>query len=282
MNEKIQFQLKSTDVGNMLYATYKDNEIKALIPFTKSEDVAKDYGYVNLKDKIIFELRFCKFNDILKFPYDNHENELSSDAYISDFDDDNIKFTSKGKFYQIIDETDYDYFESEIFIDKEEAISSCVTEWKAMSPYDRERRNNFYVAEFNSIERNDSNDYDCIYDALNIITTYINETSFNLESKLENLLNDSKISEKIHDKCSEPANFSSIENKLWELVNDSNSEFYYTEYYDKANIGNYLKDPCKIKEAKVYDCDFLYMVAIASVLKLRIPETSDDKDMFFE
>lgn len=94
--------------------------------------------------------------------------------------------------------------------------------------------------------------------------------------------------------------YTAIEDKIWEMLNDKNSQFSKSEYYDglaneymfeeyfegKENEDDCnfellsFEEQCDVMSAAVYNCDLLYMVAIADVLGLEIPKSSGDIHVF--
>lgn len=112
-----------------------------------------------------------------------------------------------------------------------------------------------------------------------LMTSYVTEEDIDLLDKLDNMLG-SEISEVIYEKCKEPKTFKKIEEKVWKLMKNSAEPFSKTEFYDGL-AGEYdAKDEHDLKSAELYNCDLLYMVAIASVLGLERPRSSGDIEIF--
>ncbi len=111
------------------------------------------------------------------------------------------------------------------------------------------------------------------------IVEYVKYKDIDLVDKLDNMCG-SEISEEIFEKCMEKETFKKIEEKVWELMNDRNSEFSRTEFYDGLFDGDETEDEHYIWTSCVYNCDLLYMTAIAYVLGLKIPEFSWDVEIF--
>ena len=113
----------------------------------------------------------------------------------------------------------------------------------------------------------------------NLITEYVKYEDIDLIDKLDNMYC-SEISEEIFAKCMEKETFKKIEEKVWELMNDRNSEFSKAEFYDGLFDGDETEDEHYIWISCVYNCDLLYMTAIAYVLGLEMPESSGDIEIF--
>lgn len=110
------------------------------------------------------------------------------------------------------------------------------------------------------------------------ITDVIKKEDIDLDNKLCNML-DSEISEATYDKCIEL--YDEIEEKIWELLNDENSVFSNPDTYQGLE-GTYESiDNHDLWTARLYNCDLLYMIAIANVLDLPIPEDSSDTPIFW-
>lgn len=112
-----------------------------------------------------------------------------------------------------------------------------------------------------------------------LITSYINAEDIDLVDKLENMLG-SEISEEIYDKCMEPKTFKKIEDKVWKLMCNSAEPFSKADFYDGLADEYDAEDEHDLKTAEIYNCDLLFMVAIASVLKLPRPKHSWDVEIF--
>lgn len=112
-----------------------------------------------------------------------------------------------------------------------------------------------------------------------LITEYVGYKDIDLVDKLDNMYC-SEISEEIFEKCTEKETFKKIEEKVWELMNDKDSEFSKAEFYEDLFDGEEDDSEDYIWSARVYNCDLLYMVAIAYVLGLEIPESCYDVGIF--
>lgn len=113
----------------------------------------------------------------------------------------------------------------------------------------------------------------------NLITEYVTYEDIDLVDKLDNMYC-SEISEEIFEKCMEKDAFKKIEEKVWELMNDKGSEFSKAEFYDGMSDDDESEDEHDMWSSCVYNCDLLYMTAIAHVLGLEIPEFSWDVEIF--
>lgn len=114
---------------------------------------------------------------------------------------------------------------------------------------------------------------------MSLITKHVTREAINLADKLDNMLY-SEISEEIYEKCSEEKTFKKIEDKVWKLMRNSASKFSRTDFYEDMAEGYDAEDENDMLSACVYNCDLLYMTAIASVLKLEIPRDSGDIHIF--
>lgn len=113
----------------------------------------------------------------------------------------------------------------------------------------------------------------------NLITEYLTYEDIDLIDKLDNMYC-SEISEEIFKQCMEKQTFKKIEEKVWELMNNKDSEFSRAEFYEGLFDGDESEDEHYIWSACLYNCDLLYMTAIAHVLGLEIPEFSWDVETF--
>ncbi len=111
------------------------------------------------------------------------------------------------------------------------------------------------------------------------ITKYVTFEDIDLLNKLGNML-ESEISQEIYDKCMEKKTFEKVEKKVWELMKDSDSEFAFAGYYEGLAEEWEAVDEHDLWSACLYNCDLLYMTAIAHVLGLQIPESSYDVKIF--
>jgi len=119
-------------------------------------------------------------------------------------------------------------------------------------------------------------------------TNIITKEDIDLEDKLDNML-ESEISEDVYNKCNEPKTFEKIEKKIWNMINDKKLPYYYLEWFE--HLGKtYLEcegyankddaDEHDFWSACFYNCDLIYMQAIAYILGLEIPNDSGDIDIF--
>ena len=112
-----------------------------------------------------------------------------------------------------------------------------------------------------------------------LITSYVTFDDIDLTDKLSNMLG-CEISEEIYEKCKEPKTFKKIEEKVWKLMKNSAEPFHRADYYDGLAKEYDAADEHDLKSAELYNCDLLYMTAIASVLKLPRPKDSCDVEIF--
>lgn len=113
-----------------------------------------------------------------------------------------------------------------------------------------------------------------------LITEYVvSKEKIDLDDKLANLLC-SEISEEIFDKCCEQEVFNKIENEIWNSLNDETSKFSQLDFYEGLADEYDARDEYDHWEVCVYNCDLVYMVAIAKVLNLEIPRTAGDTYIF--
>ena len=113
----------------------------------------------------------------------------------------------------------------------------------------------------------------------NLITEYVTYKDIDLIDKLDNMYC-SEISEEIFKQCMEKDTFKKIEEKVWELMNDKDSEFAKAEFYEDLADEDESENEHDMWSACLYNCDLLYMTAIALVLGLEIPEFSSDIEIF--
>ena len=111
------------------------------------------------------------------------------------------------------------------------------------------------------------------------ITKYVTFEDIDLLNKLGNML-ESEISQEIYDKCMEKKTFEKVEKKVWALMRNSASKFAFADFYEGL-AGEYdAEDEHDMWSACLYNCDLLYMTAIAYVLGLQIPKSSYDIKIF--
>lgn len=113
----------------------------------------------------------------------------------------------------------------------------------------------------------------------NLITEYVTYKDIDLVDKLDNMYC-SEISEEIFEKCMERQTFKKIEEKVWELMNDEDSKFSKVYFYDGSYDEDESEDGRDMLSECLYNCDLLYMTAIAHVLGLEIPKFSWDVEIF--
>lgn len=111
------------------------------------------------------------------------------------------------------------------------------------------------------------------------ITDYVIYEDVDLANKLSNMLY-SEISEEIFDKCMEGEIHTQVTNKVWELMNDKDSKFSSADFYEGLAKEYEPVDEHDMWSACLYNCDLLYMTAIACVLGLKIPSDSGDIHIF--
>lgn len=112
-----------------------------------------------------------------------------------------------------------------------------------------------------------------------LITFYVTKEDIDLIDKLSNMTG-SEISEEIVEKCMEQKTFEKIEEKVWKLMRNSAEPFSKAAFYEGLADDYEAEDEHDMMTASVYNCDLLYMVAIASVLGLPRPKDSEDTEMF--
>lgn len=111
------------------------------------------------------------------------------------------------------------------------------------------------------------------------ITQFVTREDIDLIDKLSNMVC-SEISEEIYDKCNEEKTFKKIEDKVWKLMRNSASKFSKASYYEELAKEYDPVDEHDMWSACLYNCDLLYMTAIAHVLKLPTPRTAGDIEIF--
>ena len=108
-----------------------------------------------------------------------------------------------------------------------------------------------------------------------LIVKYVKYEDIDLVNKLDNMCC-SEISEDIFEKCMKKEAFEKIQEKIWELMNNEEFEFSKAEFYEDLFDEDETEDEHYIWSSRLYNCDLLYMTAIAYVLGLEIPEFSWD------
>ena len=113
------------------------------------------------------------------------------------------------------------------------------------------------------------------------ITKFVTRVDIDLIDKLDNMYC-SEISEDVFHKCMEEKTFKKIEEKIWKLMRNSASKFSNAEYYKELaeNSDLEFEDEHEMYSNGLYLCDLLYMTAIAHVLKLSIPRSAGDVEIF--
>ncbi len=114
---------------------------------------------------------------------------------------------------------------------------------------------------------------------MSLITKHVEKQDIDLLNKLDNML-ESEISEEIYNKCMIPKTFQKIEDKVWAMMRNSASTFSKAATYEGLADEYDAADERDKWSACVYNCDLLYMTAIASILKLPIPRSSGDIHIF--
>lgn len=104
---------------------------------------------------------------------------------------------------------------------------------------------------------------------------FLRKEDIDLCDKLNNML-DSEISEDIFYLASLPDNFQKIENKVWEMLNDESLPYCQISYFSNLAKEYEPENENDLHAAELYNCDLIYMQAIAHVLGLEIPEDSGD------
>jgi hypothetical protein len=113
----------------------------------------------------------------------------------------------------------------------------------------------------------------------NAIIKYVTREDVDLIDKLSNMYG-SEISDEIYTQCMDEKNFEAIEDRIWKLMSSKKSKFSEAEFYEGLADEYEAVDECDKWSACVYNCDLLYMTAIAYVLQLKIPESSGDIEIF--
>lgn len=163
--DETQAVLVGEDDGIKIFATAK-------LP---SEEVSKAYGYSSLRKALIRTL--CDIDYIeseregkeVSCKYLEELDYLPDDAKVS-VKDVEITLEDNRKYYRILERLKTgDCFESDIYRDKDRVMASCSTDWEALSDYDKNRRAECYVAEYNTLEEalEVYGAHDVIYDAMN-------------------------------------------------------------------------------------------------------------------
>lgn len=160
-----QAVLAGEDDGIKIFATVK-------LP---SKEASKAYGYSSLRKALIRTL--CDIDYIeseregkeVNCRYLENLDYLPDDAKAS-IKDVEITLEDNRKYYRILERLKTgDCFESDIYRDKDRAMASCSADWEALSDYDKNRRAECYVAEYNTLEEalEVYGAHDVIYDAMN-------------------------------------------------------------------------------------------------------------------
>ena len=111
------------------------------------------------------------------------------------------------------------------------------------------------------------------------ITDFVTKEDIDLIDKLSNMC-ESEISEYIFNKCHDSNIFLKIEKEIWSLMNNPKEEFYYANFYDGLEGEYEAENEKDLWSARLYNCDLIYMVAIAKVLGLKRPNSSYDVEIF--
>lgn len=111
------------------------------------------------------------------------------------------------------------------------------------------------------------------------IADILTKDDIDLIDKLDNM-HESEISEEIYEKCNEPEFFSKIEEEVWNLMKDPEEKFHNSDFYEGLEGEYEAADEHDLWSARLYNCDLIYMVAIANVLGLQRPKDSCDIKIF--
>lgn len=111
------------------------------------------------------------------------------------------------------------------------------------------------------------------------IADFLTKDDVDLIDKLNNMY-ESEISEEIYEKCNEPEFFSKIEEEVWNLMKNPEEKFHNSDFYVGLEGEYEAEDEHDLWSARLYNCDLIYMVAIAAVLGLQRPNDSCDNEIF--
>lgn len=111
------------------------------------------------------------------------------------------------------------------------------------------------------------------------IADFLTKDDVDLIDKLNNMY-ESEISEEIYEKCNEPEFFSKIEEEVWNLMKNPEEKFHNSDFYVGLEGEYEAEDEYDLWSARLYNCDLIYMVAIAAVLGLQRPNDSCDNEIF--
>lgn len=111
------------------------------------------------------------------------------------------------------------------------------------------------------------------------IIDFLTKDDVDLIDKLDNMY-ESEISEEIYEKCNEPEFFSKIEEEVWNLMKNPEEKFHNSDFYEGLEGEYEAEDEHDLWSARLYNCDLIYMVAIANVLGLQRPNDSCDNEIF--
>lgn len=111
------------------------------------------------------------------------------------------------------------------------------------------------------------------------IADFLTKDDVDLIDKLNNMY-ESEISEEIYEKCNEPEFFSKIEEEVWNLMKNPEEKFHNSDFYVGLEGEYEAEDEHDLWSARLYNCDLIYMVAIAAVLGLQRPNDSCDNAIF--
>lgn len=162
--------------------------------------------------------------------------------------------------------------ELELFIENGEGnLDSHVLKW-----FQGKLDSNFYYHEHNDELLKE---YLILEAAEDKITSFLSKEDIALIDKLDNMTY-SEISESIYDLCMEEETFKKIDEKIWHLMTDESSPFSKASFYDGLAEEIEAKSEWQKWSASLYNCDLLYMTAIAYVLGLEIPQTAGDIQIF--
>lgn len=112
-----------------------------------------------------------------------------------------------------------------------------------------------------------------------MFSNHITYDDIDIAGKLGNML-DCEISQEVYNKCMEAEAQEKIKDKVWELINDNSSAFSKTSFYEGLAKEHEAVDDHDMWAACLYNCDLLYMTAIAHVLNLETPKSAGDTQIF--
>ena len=119
------------------------------------------------------------------------------------------------------------------------------------------------------------------FDRESVFKSLINTEGIDLLNKLDNLSGAGQISDRCYETCLNKEFFKQIEEKIFSFMQERNEgvEEFANPYFYMGLAEKYQEDAFDAKDflsAEIYNCDILYMVAIADVLGLERPKTEGD------